>query len=117
MLANLWFILRVGDVFSVSSRRGTRKDRSLENSGCARASVKSAEVVLGRCGHGSCRVNYLLLEVRGLSASNADTTSLLVFAVGVLRNVQGPIAVAKPLDGGYWWVLVSGSWQRDLWGR
>jgi len=72
---------------------------------------------LGRGGRESSRVNCPLLELRGLSVSTADITSLCVFALGVLRNVQGPIAVAKPLDGEYWWLLVSRSWQRDLCGK
>lgn len=44
---NSWFALRVGNVLSVSSRRITSKDRSLENSGCACVSVRSAENRLG----------------------------------------------------------------------
>jgi hypothetical protein len=58
LLAESRFTPRLGDVLSVSSRRDTSKDRSLENTGCARASVISAEVVTGVSWLGCARGYY-----------------------------------------------------------
>jgi len=68
---SLRFTPGFGDVTAVSSRRGTSKDRSLENSGCARASVLSAEVVTGASWlRGAWGIT--LRAIRGLSAETAD---------------------------------------------
>jgi hypothetical protein len=81
----------------VSSRRGTSKNRSLEATGCARASVISAEVVTGCRGHEARGVIKRPRESRGLSLRSANTNSLFVIADRKLRDDWGSRSVAKPI--------------------